>query len=148
VLDPIVTVIEKIVDFVKNPPSLSDIPGIGGVIGSVTSHIPNLFAKGGVTSGVSIVGEGRPQYPEFVIPTDPLYARRAQGLLALANKSLAPRGIQRPSAGRGLVNAVGGGSKQTTNNFNGDLVFPNITDGADARAFIENLTSLIDDTTT
>lgn len=43
------------------------------------------YAKGGLTSGVSIAGEAG---PEWVIPTDPRYRSRAQGLLARAADSL------------------------------------------------------------
>lgn len=41
------------------------------------------YARGGVTNGpMAIVGEGRPQYPEYVVPTDPQYRDRALGLFA------------------------------------------------------------------
>lgn len=41
------------------------------------------YAHGGVTDGpMAIVGEGRPQFPEYVIPTDPQYRSRALGLFA------------------------------------------------------------------
>jgi TP901 family phage tail tape measure protein len=46
-----------------------------------TPNIP-MMARGGVTSGVAIVGEGRAQYPEYVIPTDPNYRKRAVQLFA------------------------------------------------------------------
>lgn len=41
-----------------------------------TPNIPHL-AAGGKTSGIAVVGEGNPNYPEFVIPTDPAYRKRA-----------------------------------------------------------------------
>lgn len=55
---------------------------IAGVkIPSITLNTPNLplLAKGGSIYGsaTAIVGEGRPGYPEYVIPTDPLYRDRA-----------------------------------------------------------------------
>ncbi len=62
-------------------------------------HVPAL-ASGGtlanpapakpfITSGpTAIVGEGRPQHPEFVIPTDPRYRGRAQALWAAAGSKL------------------------------------------------------------
>jgi TP901 family phage tail tape measure protein len=46
-----------------------------------TPDIPFLARGGFVTEGATaIVGEGRKGYPEFVIPTDPMYRRRAVGL--------------------------------------------------------------------
>jgi TP901 family phage tail tape measure protein len=44
-----------------------------------TPNIP-MLAAGGKTSGVAIVGEGNPSYPEYVIPTDPMYRKRAIAL--------------------------------------------------------------------
>ena len=41
--------------------------------------------RGFKTNGArAIVGEGKANYPEFVIPTDPTYRQRARGLLAMA----------------------------------------------------------------
>lgn len=46
-----------------------------------TPDIPFMANGGFITRGATaIVGEGRSGYPEFVIPTDPLYRRRAIGL--------------------------------------------------------------------
>ncbi|MCO6011409.1 hypothetical protein NE236_41315 [Actinoallomurus purpureus] len=69
-------------------------------VGTLTPyHVPGL-ASGGelsaaqpirpmVTNGpMAIVGEGRPQFPEYVIPTDPRYRARAQGLWAAAGGDL------------------------------------------------------------
>lgn len=45
--------------------------------------------NGFVTNGArAIVGEGKPNYPEFVIPTDPTYRNRARSLLAAAAEKL------------------------------------------------------------
>lgn len=51
---------------------------------------PPMYEKGGLTSGVSLAGEGRA--PEWVIPTDSRYRSRAQGLLARAATSLGMTG--------------------------------------------------------
>jgi murein DD-endopeptidase MepM/ murein hydrolase activator NlpD/phage-related protein len=66
---------------------------------------PKLLAAGGtvgdgfapaapmkVNRPTAIVGEGRSQYPEFVIPTDPRYRNRAQALHAAAGTKLMARG--------------------------------------------------------
>ncbi|WP_069883559.1 peptidoglycan DD-metalloendopeptidase family protein [Streptomyces luteocolor] len=66
---------------------------------------PNLLAAGGtvgdgfgrarpmkVNRPTAIVGEGRSQYPEFVIPTDPRYRNRAQALHAAAGTKLMAAG--------------------------------------------------------
>lgn len=72
--------------------------GFAGVKTRLTP-IPQL-ARGGTldnpmpvgpmkTNGpLAIVGEGRPQWPEYVIPTDPKFRSRAQGLWAAAGRDL------------------------------------------------------------
>lgn len=59
-------------------------------VGDFKIGTPNIdfFASGGVTSGVAVVGEGRAQYPEYVIPTDPNYRKRAIQLFADLGKTL------------------------------------------------------------
>lgn len=87
-------------------------------------HIP-MLARGGTldnpmpvgpmrTNGpLAIVGEGRPQYPEYVIPTDPKFRGRAQGLWAAAGRDLGAdnnrwlRGSQ-ALGGEGIAFAKGG----------------------------------------
>lgn len=51
-------------------------------IGPFSVDTPNIpmLAAGGKTSGIAIVGEGNPSYPEYVIPTDPMYRKRAISL--------------------------------------------------------------------
>ncbi|MGW0905044.1 aggregation-promoting factor C-terminal-like domain-containing protein [Streptomyces sp. NPDC002853] len=66
---------------------------------------PKLLAAGGtvgngfgpakpmkVNRPTAIVGEGRSQYPEYVIPTDPKYRSRAQALHAAAGTKLMAKG--------------------------------------------------------
>lgn len=52
-----------------------------------TPDIP-FFARGGITDGVAIVGEGRKGYPEYVIPTDPNFRNRAIALFMSLGKAL------------------------------------------------------------
>jgi hypothetical protein len=79
-------------------------------------HLPNslklgtvpMLAAGGplpVQPGVfnsptAIVGEGNPRYPEYVIPTDPKYRGRAQGLWAAAGSDM------QMLAGGGILGSV------------------------------------------
>jgi SLT domain-containing protein len=73
---------------------------------------PKLLAAGGtvgdgwgpatpmrVNRPTAIVGEGRPQYPEYVIPTDPRYRQRALALHAAAGTQLL--------AGGGVLGTLG-----------------------------------------
>lgn len=83
---------------------------IGG-LNKVSDMLPGIdfhvalipeFAKGGglpsrrigggfKTNGArAIVGEGKANYPEFVIPTDPTYRNRARSLLAMAAAKIGP----------------------------------------------------------
>jgi hypothetical protein len=62
--------------------------GGGSVLGvdipEITLNTPNIpfMARGGAIYGnaTAIVGEGRPGFPEYVIPTDPMYRDRAKML--------------------------------------------------------------------
>lgn len=143
-----------------------------------TPHIPFL-ARGGVTNGVAVVGEGRGQYPEYVIPTDPNYRKRAVQLFAALGKEI---GVGRSPQGALLASIVAGQSRgvfgqkvqmlasggivggnfrlrgamgmgavviapHTTYkevHFHGDLSFPNVRSGDDAKTFIDNLEALLD----
>lgn len=53
---------------------------------SMTISTPNIpyLARGGLIANeaMAVVGEGRKGYPEYVIPTDPIYRNRALGLFA------------------------------------------------------------------
>lgn len=65
--------------------------------------------QGGVTRGPQVlVGEGRPQYPEFVIPTDPQYRDRAERLQAMLASVIGTNGLEgavREYASGGVVQA-------------------------------------------
>jgi hypothetical protein len=81
-------------------------PGAGGGGGSI-----HLMAAGGVLgatggkaqSARAIVGEGSNLYPEYVIPTDPRYRQRAQGLYSELGRTL--------WSGDGLGDIFGAGKK-------------------------------------
>jgi phage-related protein len=97
VIRAINAVIHGINDVAGIIPGVSEIPDIpelaaGGNI-SYTRGARGVFARGGIpaanlrrtgpfaTSGIrAIVGEGRSGYPEYVIPTDPLFRSRARKL--------------------------------------------------------------------
>jgi phage-related protein/methyl-accepting chemotaxis protein len=81
---------------------------------------------GFVTAGVrAIVGEGNPAYPEYVVPTDPRYRRRAEGLYEELGRELRVRKLAEgglpstsvPTLGVGwdtlgdVVGGIGGGIK-------------------------------------
>lgn len=94
------------------------IPGVGKV-GGFTLSTPNigLLAAGGMVANkaTAIVGEGRRGYPEFVIPTDPIYHKRATMLFEALGAQL------------GLYNIGGGNSaisqlSSQLNRSNGDKI--------------------------
>lgn len=71
------------------------LPGIDWKIDTIPElaqggPIPGRRANRGfkTTGARAIVGEGKANYPEFVIPTDPTYRKRAKGLLAMAASKL------------------------------------------------------------
>lgn len=148
-------------------------------VGAFSVGTPNIpmLAKGGKTSGVAIVGEGNPNYAEYVIPTDPMYRKRAwmlmdqlagdlgvrdllgSGQTMKAFSEAILRGVSgdkvqffasggvlggtrlRGSARAGVV--VVSHSEHAEYHFHGDLSFPNVKDGDDAEAFIDNLRALV-----
>jgi TP901 family phage tail tape measure protein len=136
------------------------IPGIGGDSFSFP-QMPK-FAQGGriVNEATAIVGEGRRGFPEFVIPTDPIYRDNARLLFDQLGKQLgidittpfSATGVKYYQAG-GMFNGVGSMSMTKTPtgvrlqstithnvyHFHGDLSFPNVKNGGDAEAFIRNL---------
>lgn len=146
------------------------IPGGGHSIDIGTPDIPLWRERGGfVTHGATaIVGEGRPGYPEFVIPTDPqfrnnaltLYRELARSLgmesgalgsiLGGAQKSLpafAAGGVLGTATARAMRSGGTLGpvtvNNKTEIHFHGDLEFPNVKSGDDAEAFIRNLEAVI-----
>lgn len=109
---------------------------------SMTISTPDVsyLAKGGmITNGaLAVIGEGRPGYPEYVIPTDPYHRARALRLFGELSGAIgydAQRG-----SGTLLYQPE---TKTITMNFYGDLEFPNVKDGSDAEEFIRNLEALI-----
>jgi TP901 family phage tail tape measure protein len=75
-------------------------------VGPFSMDTPNMpkLAKGGKTDGVAIVGEGRAGYPEYVIPTDPAYRKRAWALFEQLGGDLGVNSILKSA---GIMNALG-----------------------------------------
>ncbi|MGH9121211.1 MAG: hypothetical protein ACRDYC_04575, partial [Acidimicrobiales bacterium] len=64
---------------------LSHVPLIGGLFGSAKGHASGgVYAGGGAVANqpTAIFGEGNTAHPEYILPTDPTYRGRAQGLYA------------------------------------------------------------------
>ena len=81
----IVGLVNKLADFAGVKTRLNAIPQLARG-GTLDNPAP---AKPMMTNGpLAIVGEGRKQHPEFVIPTDPRYRSRAQALWALAGQKV------------------------------------------------------------
>jgi TP901 family phage tail tape measure protein len=82
----------------------------GGSLGDLFSEV----GAGFITNGPrAIVGEGNPNHPEFVIPTDPAYRGRALGLLAdlMATMGVGPgfaTGGELPAGGGVQMLGIGG----------------------------------------
>lgn len=88
--------------------------------------IPRNAAKGFKTNGArAIVGEGKANYPEYVIPTDPTYRNRARSLMAdaAARMGLVSSGIRNRTGGEmgDLMNVAAGG--QSRDNWLGTPLF-------------------------
>lgn len=149
-------VIDKFNDLADKINGIPDIEGPGVSIGIPDVKKMTRLAQGGIVPTVpndgglfkdvrAIVGEGSNVFPEFVIPTDPKYRARARELLKAANVKLLESG---GSVGKTASTAMfyrGGDDDPkggTTNNFYGDLVFPNVKSGDDAEDFISNLEKL------
>lgn len=76
-----------------------------------TASLPSRRVGAGfVTQGArAIVGEGNPNYPEFVIPTDPRHRKRAMALQAQLGNALMARGGIVPQYGvGGIIDDLGG----------------------------------------
>lgn len=81
----IVGLVNKLADFAGVKTRLNEIPKLerGGSLGNPMAAGPMM------TNGpLAIVGEGRKQYPEYVIPTDPRYRKRAAALWAMAGQKV------------------------------------------------------------
>lgn len=84
--DGIKAVWDKVADFVHLP-KLPDAPKLlaaGGTVGPGWGEAVPMV----VNRPTAIVGEGNPAYPEYVIPTDPRYRKRALALHAAAGTQL------------------------------------------------------------
>lgn len=114
ILTPIKAVVRGVVSainwIIKGINKLSELPGLDFHIGLI--ELPKNFAAGGslperrvgsgfrTTGARAIVGEGKANYPEYVIPTDPTYRNRARALLASAGERL---GAQAPLFAKGGI---------------------------------------------
>jgi phage-related protein len=106
----IVSLVNKLAGFAGVKTRLTAIPKLarGGTLDNPLPVQPMM------TNGpMAIVGEGRQRYPEYVIPTDPRFRGRAQGLWAAAGRDLMSGGrdwTRGPQAlgGEGIAFARGG----------------------------------------
>lgn len=64
------------------------------------------LASGGVTNGAALVGEGRRQFPEFVIPTDPAHRRDAIALHAALGRRLGIQSGMTPAMTRDVLKSA------------------------------------------
>lgn len=96
--------------------------GIAGVFGMDELEPAAMLASGGtippfMTSGPTLVGEGNPAHPEYVIPTDPKYRSRAAGLWASAAQDLGVPGYASGGILGGAWNAVKGAAGKVASGF-------------------------------
>lgn len=125
--------------------ALSAIPIVGPGLSSLASHLP--FAEGGIVQprpgGIhATIGEaGR---AEAVMPLpDGFSMARIVGVMDRMEKQYGgtkQQGGPTPAPFHGQQPTV----VHKTFNFHGDLSFPNITDGDDAKTFVRNLEALVD----
>lgn len=119
ILKPFQTVVKGIITainwVIKGLNKLDALPGIS--ISITELKVPEFAAGGNLpgrrvgggfrTSGArAIVGEGKPNYPEYVIPTDPTYRRRAQMLYAQAGQRLGMQAVPAHADG-GVLGTLG-----------------------------------------
>ncbi|MBO2461665.1 C40 family peptidase [Actinomadura sp. LCR2-06] len=100
----IVSLWNKIIDWLHIPGMRLGQMGLlasGGTIDNPANAVPMQ-----VNRPMAIVGEGRPQYPEYVIPTDPRYRGRAKALWSAAGSKL------QMLAGGGVIGGFFGKVKQ------------------------------------
>jgi phage-related protein len=113
--DGIVSLVNKLAGFAGVKDRLGKIPLLarGGTLDNPASMRPMM------TNGpMAIVGEGRRQHPEYVIPTDPRFRGRAQALWAAAGSDLGAPIDRKWLTGKNRLGGEGiaferGGSLQT-----------------------------------
>lgn len=111
IVNAIIGVINKIpgVEIGKvGKPHLGPSGDTGGAMN--TSTVGHYFAGGVVNAPIAIVGEEAPEHPEYIIPTNPRYRRRALSLLASAAQELGAGGTPGFLGGgilRGAADVVG-----------------------------------------
>lgn len=88
---------------------LNDIAGLVG-IHHLVSSVPHMATGGFKTGGPALVGEGNPNYPEYVLATDPAYRARNVGLLKAAAGDL---GLPMLAEG-GILGGIGGAFHDVT----------------------------------
>jgi TP901 family phage tail tape measure protein len=118
ILKPIQGTVNKIVSainwVIKGLNKLSELPGLDFHINTIAEpfamggDLPTRSAARGFrTSGArAIVGEGKANYPEYVIPTDPTYRSRAKALFQAAGNKIGMAGIPMHADG-GVLGSIG-----------------------------------------
>jgi TP901 family phage tail tape measure protein len=117
----VVSFVTDVVNVINKLPFIPDIKlnlgggGGGGAHNVDLSESTGRLARGGafaktggrgvVNRPIVLMGEEAPTHPEFVIPTNPAYRGRAQGLLAAAGSAI---GMARGGVLSGLTSALGG----------------------------------------
>lgn len=81
-------------------------------VGPFAANTPNIpyLARGGMiaSQATAVVGEGRKGYPEYVIPTDPMYRDRALNLFAALGKSLGINSVLERATVFNALQSIGG----------------------------------------
>jgi SLT domain-containing protein/phage-related protein len=106
---------DKILGWIPGLPKLKELPLLAQ--GGTLPVAPGVFNK-----PTAIVGEGDPRYPEYVIPTDPRFRKRAVALHAAAGTQLLADG--------GILGDVWGGIKDIGGKIKGAF--------SSATAFLKN----------
>lgn len=109
-LNAVIGVVNKVIDSINGVGfTIPDwVPIVGGKAFSLDIPQMPMFAKGGIATTPSIVGEGG--YPEYVITTDPKYREKNITLLAQASEAL--NATEKVGLGQ---QAVAGATSQTFN---------------------------------
>lgn len=87
-LNGIISIVNKVIGSINGVGfTIPDwVPIVGGKAFSLNIPEIPMFAKGGIATGPSLVGEGG--YPEYVISTDPKYRARSLNLIAQAAEAV------------------------------------------------------------